>query len=423
MSELNGNGVMSAKKRLWIMTELYHPEYNQTGYYITHIGEGLAKDFDVKVICSQPNYSSRGTIAPRHEVYNNVEIFRVRGTTLNRSLLLFRFLNMVTNGLSTVFTGLRKVKSSDEVLTISAPPSLPFLAALTARLKGAPYSVIIHDKYPEQLVALKKLPPGSPIIKIFNRLNRWLYSNARNIIVVGRDMEELVAAQSNLQAGKAQNVVTIPNWAALEEVEPRPKNENELLKQLGISDKFVFLYAGNMSHPQDVESIIECARQLKDHDEIRFVFIGGGMKRKWIESEIKDKQLKNVYLLDPLPREQQTLFLNACDVGLVSLVKNMYGLAMPSRTYNLLAAGKPILALTEKNSEVERLIQEEKVGWTVEPQNPEKLLKIIETIYSRRDELEEMGAVARRSAVERYDAGSSIEKYRSVMRVGGDGLR
>jgi colanic acid biosynthesis glycosyl transferase WcaI len=330
---------------------------------------------------------------------------------------------MLTNGLSTLFTGLAKVKSTDEVLTISAPPSLPFLAAITAKLKGAPYSVIIHDKYPEQLVALNKLRPDSMLVKIFNRFNRWLYSNARNIIAIGRDMEELVAAQTQPRAGTVNNVVTIANWAALEEVEPRPKEENELLKKLGISDKFVFLYAGNKSHPQDVESIIECARRLKDHEKIRFVFIGGGIKRKLIESEIRDNQLRNVYLLDPLPREQQTLFLNACDVGLVSLVRNMYGLAVPSRTYNFLAAGKPILALTEKNSEVERVILEENAGWTVEPQNPDELEKVIETIYSRRDELKEIGAAARRAAVEKYDAESSVEKYRRVMHVGDGGAR
>ena len=77
------------------------------------------------------------------------------------------------------------------------------------------------------------------------------------------------------------------------------KQENDLLKKLGLQDKFIFLYAGNMGHPQDVESIIECAEKLKDHPEIRFLFIGNGVKRKWIENEISQKKLSNVILLDP----------------------------------------------------------------------------------------------------------------------------
>ena len=169
-------------------------------------------------------------------------------------------------------------------------------------------------------------------------------------------MEQLVKSQLKPEEKKADKIKVIPNWAALEEIEPRGKQDNELLKKLDVSDKFIFLYAGNMGHPQDVESIINCAEKLKDHRDIRFLFIGGGVKRKWIETEIAEKHLTNVLLLESMPREEQTLFLNACDVGFVSLVSKMFGVAMPSRTYNLLAAGKPILALTESGTEVERMI-------------------------------------------------------------------
>ena len=83
------------------------------------------------------------------------------------------------------------------------------------------------------------------------------------------------------------------------------------------------------------------------------MFIGSGVKRKWLEKEVKRKRtLNNMTILEPKPRSEQKLFLNACDVGLVTLVKEMRGVAMPSRTYNFLAAGKPVLALTEEKSEV-----------------------------------------------------------------------
>lgn len=408
------NGPTSHKKRLWIITELYFPENNQTGYYMTHIGEGLTNDFDVKIICSQPNYASRGTVAPRHEVHNGVEIYRVWGTTLNKNVMLFRLVNMLTNGWSVLVNAAFRVKACDEVLAVSAPPSLPFLSAVAAKIKKADYSLIVHDKYPEQLVATKKLRVGSTIIRIFNRLNSWLYSGARKIIVVGRDMEELVRAQL-ATGGDGRKIEVIPNWAALEEVEPRTKKGNPLLAEIGIAEKFVFLYAGNMGHPQDVESIIECARRLRDHPEIRFIFIGGGFKRRWVQNEIDKNHLKNVYLLDEMPRDQQTTFLNACDVGFVSLVNEMYGLAMPSRTYNLLAAGKPILAITERNSEVERVVLEERVGWTVEPGNPDALLQAINMIYDARDQLEEMSARARAAAVSKYNRENSIEKYQKAL--------
>lgn len=408
---VNASG-KKTKKKLWIITELYYPENNQTGYYMTRIGEGLAESFDVKIICGQPNYSVRGTIAPKHEIHKNVEIFRVSGTTLDKDVLVFRLINMLTHGCSVFFNSLVKIKKDDELLTVSAPPSLPFLSALAAKIKNVPYTLIIQDKYPETLVAVKKVKADSSVVKFFNRLNRWLYSNAKKIIVVGRDMAELVAEQMD---GDKYKIEYIPHWAALEEVEPQPKSENKLLQKLGIADKFVFLYAGNMGHPQDVESIIETAGKLKDHDEIRFVFIGYGAKRKWIENEIKEKQLDNVILLEPQPREKQTDFLNACDVGFVSLVDKMFGVAMPSRTYNLLAAGKPILALTEKGSEVERVILESKVGWTVQTGNPEELLKKIEEIYRNKNSIKEISERARKSALENHNQTLSVNKYIKIL--------
>ncbi len=81
------------------------------------------------------------------------------------------------------------------------------------------------------------------------------------------------------------------------------------------------------------------------------------------------------------------------------MVKNMRGVAMPSRTYNLLAAGKPILALTEENSEVARVIEEDRVGWVVPPSEPSKLLQIIYKIFDERNLLNEIGHFARASAL------------------------
>ncbi len=89
---------------------------------------------------------------------------------------------------------------------------------------------------------------------------------------------------------------------------------------------------------------------------------------------------------------------------------------MPSRTYNFLAAGKPILALTENNSEVVRVIEEDRVGWFVPPHNPEKLLAMIYRIYEERETIKEMGERARRSALEKYSVERAIEKFRVALK-------
>ena len=414
-SETSEASKQISKPILWVITELYYPENNQTGYYMTGIAEGLSKDFEIKVICGQPNYAAKGTRALKKEFHRGVEIIRVWGTTLDKNVIFFRLLNMITLGASIFIKSLVKINSGQSILVVSAPPSLPFLTALAAKIRRARYNLIIQDKYPEILIAVGKTNSGSTFVKLLDKLNAWLYSGAEKIIVVGRDMRELVEAQTFDKPGRKKTTIeVIQNWASLEEIEPMPRESNELLKELGILDKFVFLYAGNMGHPQDLESIVECAEKLKDDGRFHFLFLGSGVKRKWLEKKVQENKLENVSILAARPRAEQKLFLNACDIGLVSLVKNMSGVAMPSRTYNFLAAGKPILALTENNSEVARVIEEEQVGWIVPPSEPSRLLQVIYKIFDERDLLVEIGRRARESSIKKYSIETAVSKYRKV---------
>ena len=402
----------SGKQRLWVVTEVYYPEVISTGYYLTSIAEGLQQDFDVSVLCGQPNYAARGTIAPKRENRNGVEIFRSSSTTLDKNIIFFRLINMLTLGMSMFFKSLRHFRQGDRVLVVTAPPSLPFTTALAALIKGSSYSLLLHDSYPEILVAAGKLKENSLIADVLNFCNRWLFKYTTKVIVVGRDMNELVTRKTK---GLDLSIVTIPNWADLETIHPTERNENLLLKELGLTDKFVFMYAGNIGHPTDLESIVICAEKLLSHEHFHFVFIGAGAKKNWLEFEVKSRKLTNITILDPKPRSEQIVFLNACDIGLISLIPKMWGTAMPSRTYNILATGKPILALTDDDSELSRVIDEENAGWHVPPANPDKLLDAIFNIYARREELPEMGIRARAAAIEKYSLTDAVNKYRKAL--------
>ena len=404
---------------LWVVSELYYPEMTSTGYYLTKIAEGLTDSFNVKVLCGQPNYSARGTRAANREDHNGVEIFRAYGTTLDKNRIPFRIINMLTLSLSIFFKAVFGFQKNDDILVVTTPPSLPFVIALASVLKKSRYTLLIHDNYPEILIAAGKTANDSLPVKFLNRANDWLYKRAKKIIVVGRDMKQLVERKIKNKNGMSRMAIdVIPNWAELEQVEPKPKCENLLLEELNVKEKFVFLYAGNMGYPNDLESFIFCAEKLNDDNRFHFIFLGSGVKRKWLEKAIGDKRLVNVSLLNQRPRSEQRIFLNACDVAVVSLVKKMWGVSMPSRTYNILAAGKPILALTEENSELAKVIEEDKVGWIVPPNNPEKLLEMIYRIYEQKANIRIKNEAARRSAIENYSLSNAIKKYKNSL-IGG----
>ncbi len=398
-------------KRIWLVSELYYPEETSTGYYITKIAEGLADRFEVHVLCGQPAYFNRGVRAPRRETHNGVEIERCLGTTLDKNKMWGRMLNLVTLTLTIFWRAVLQFRRGDEVLVVTAPPTFPFITKWACRLRGAKYLLLIHDNYPEILIAVKDVKPDAAFVRLMHWMNRRLYKGAAKIIVVGRDMKELLTRKMD---GDDSRIINIPNWAELERVDPAPREDNTLLKDLGLMDKFVMLYVGNMGYANDMESILWCAEQLKGREEFHFLFIGNGVKRRWLEATVKEHSLNNITILPPRPRDDQRNFLNACDIALISLVKNMLGVSMPSRTYNTLASGKPMIGIADPASELSRVIKEERVGWLVPTGEKELLLEAIIEAQSCPQRRAEMGHRARLAAEKKYSLRKAVEDYRAV---------
>lgn len=401
------------KPRLWVVCEVYYPEKISTGYYLTSIAEGLADEFDVRVLCGQPNYAARGTVAPAHEFRNGTEIFRAASTTLDKNVIPYRIVNMITLGASMLVKAIRYFRRGDRVLIVTAPPSLPYTIAPAALLRGASYVPLLHDCYPEILIATGKAKATSLISRIINVCNRWLFKHSSRLIVVGRDMKEMMERKTK---GLDIPIDVIPNWADLEIIHPTPRKENRLLQELGLEENFVLTCAGNLGNPTEIETIVDAAERLIVEPQFHFVFIGTGVKRKWLEDEVEKRGLSNVTLLGVRPREDQVVFLNACDVGIVGLVKGMWGAAMPSRTYNMLAAGKPMIAFTEPGSELARVIEEESVGWAVMPGDVNSLVDAIRAARDHQSELAAMGRRARAAALVKYSLQTAVEAYRKSLK-------
>ena len=411
MNEVKDSSAPTADRpRLWVVSELYYPEETSTGYYLTRIAEGLTSKFEVKAISGQPNYSARGIRAPKHEFRNGVEIFRVAGTTLDKNVIVFRLINMLTLGFTTFLTALLRFRPGDRVLVVTNPPVMPFLMAAAALFRGSAYTLLVHDNYPEILIAAGKSKESSLFVSGMAYMNRWLYKHAARIIVVGRDMFELMTRKTD---GLDVPIAVIPNWAELETVSPTPRSENELLEELDLQDKFVILYAGNMGPPNDIESVVDAAEMIRDDTVFHFIFLGAGAKKNWLMNAVRERSLSNISVLDPKPRDEQIVFLNACDISLVSLVGKMWGVSMPSRTYNILAAGKPILGITEDGSETDRVIREERVGWNVPPHDPAALVAALRDARARAAELSEMGERARKAAETKYSLEAALQRYQA----------
>jgi glycosyltransferase involved in cell wall biosynthesis len=392
---------------IWIISELYYPEETSTGHFMTHIAEALAQNTDVAVICAQPTYSKRGVLAPRRETRRGVRILRCRSTRFDKNRWGLKILNAITVSVALFGVALKNIRLGDRVISVTNPPLLPYLIAVAARLRGSSYSLKIDDLYPETLIATGMLQPGSLITNLWQAVSHRLYRGANRIFVLGSDMAALVSQKTS----GGSRVVVITNWADNEEVVPMPKSQTRLVGEYGLADKFVVQCAGNLGPVQGLDCIVEAAAALADRPSVHFIFLGSG-KREWaLRKRARELRLQNISFLGQYGRDEQIDFLNACDVAIVSLLRGMQGISVPSRTYNTMAAGRPIIAVMEKDCEVASMVREHEIGWVVPPGDAAALAAAIREAEQEPERLAAMARRARRLAESVFARSSVLASY------------
>lgn len=400
--------------RLWIASELYYPEETSTGHVLTELAEALSEFYPVSVLCGQPTYSRRGTRAPVREVRHGVAITRCAGLTLNKDVLAFRLANMATLALSTLWQALRALRRDDVVIVVTNPPALPFVIGFASRIRRARCVLLIHDVYPEALIAAGLVSRRHPLARLIAVMTRRLYRGVSHICVIGRDMRSLV--RSKMGPGTPDRITVIPNWAKEALLASTNRGANPLLAELGLEQKFVVQYAGNLGQVHDIELLFETARQIEPLDAtMHFLIIGSGAKKGWIDQHVRDAGLTNVTILPARPRSDEDVFLRACDVAVMALVPGMSGVGVPSRLYNILAVGKPVIAAVDEASELAAVIREEGVGTVVPPGLVDAMVTALLAARADPAWVADTGRRAAAVARTKYALGHAVAAYRSMI--------
>ena len=211
--------------------------------------------------------------------------------------------------------------------------------------------------------------------------------------------------------GRCHSIIIIPNWADVSGITPLPRDRNGLLQELGLTQQFVVQYSGNMGRTHGIESLWVSARQLSHQPDVHFLIIGTGAKKEWLEERIQRDGLRNVTVLPTRPRNDLASTLNACDVAIISFIAGTAGISVPSRMYNILAAGKPIIAVADDGSELALVIREEQVGWVVPPGQTDRIVEAILEARANPERLIDMGQRARAAAEQNYSFERVIQAY------------
>jgi len=399
------------RRRLWVVSELYYPEETSTGYFVSRIAEGLSASLDVHAVCSKPTYSERHLQVPARERHGGVEIHRVFSTRFDKDKAAGRIANLLSFTLSAVLFCLLRVKRGDRLLVLTNPPTLPPLIGAIARLKGARPSLLVHDVYPEVLVATGLLSAEGLPNRALGRLVSATYGLYETVIVLGRDMAEV--ARRRLP-GREDRVSIIPNWGDVDEVRPLQRAENAFAQAYNPPGTTVIQFSGNLGRTHDVETVLEAADALAGREDILFQFVGGGGKAALIGEAARPGRVEH---LPRQPREMLGGMLAGADAIVIAFVDRMLGVSVPSRMYNVMAAGTPIIAMAHPESELALVVREEECGWVLRPGDAAGLAALARHIATPEGKAEarRRGLRGRDAAIRRFSLPSVLSQFEALL--------
>jgi len=296
------------KAKVWVVSEVFYPDTDiATANIATEIALKFSEDFEVHVICGPQDYERKNnqSTAP---FFHRIQIHRWNYFNYDKNHRLLRLLRVVGISLGLFLKGF-SIKKHDKVFVISNPAFITPLYAFLKKIKKFDYTLLMHDVFPENLIVGGYVEKNSWLY----RFTHWLFIRSRRvanrIIVIGRDMKELIL--QNYPNHKKENIIIVPNWADTETVFPLDIDPASLFNRLTQQRKIVILFAGNHGVLQNLNAFLDIIRQLSSVN-MHFVFAGGGATKKELELCARENGLENVTFLPPFPRSEMNRILNSC---------------------------------------------------------------------------------------------------------------
>lgn len=391
------------KETLWIISELFPPEETSTGYIMGEIANAMTQKYNVKAICGPKIYDAHKKVdyTKGLKLDSSIEVHRVNAVYEDINNKLSRVKKFLLMSWRIFKVAQKEIKKGDHVLLATNPfPLIVLMSFLRSRRKFF-FSVLVHDVFPDSLFTDMHLPRIVYMIALY--LFNKAYARTDQLLVLGRDMAEVM--EKKCAKSKHTPIIRIvENWGDTKNINPSNSiNEN---------DKIVIQYAGNIGHAQGVEEFVDDLK-ASECENVIFSIWGVGNEEQSIKKKVEEYGLSDhVVFNGPYLRSQQNDVLNACDIALVRLTQGMYGLGTPSKTYNILAAGKPILYIGERGTEIWREVEENNIGVCFEPSAKESLHSFLHQLsFSDRDDLREKGLKARKVVEEKYTKEHIMNKF------------
>jgi glycosyltransferase involved in cell wall biosynthesis len=287
------------------------------------------------------------------------------------------------------------------IVTLTTPPLISLLGTLLKSVRGSQHIIWEMDVYPDIAVSLNVLKARSVVTRLIGMVADFSRKRADGIIALGEDMKARLVARGIPE----HKIFVAENWADGREIVPAPFDEGPL----------VVHYSGTFGLAHEQHTIAEVMRQLRDDHRFRFVFVGGGARRGQLEEFCRAVGIGNVEFRPSANRSELSRSLAEGHVGLVTQLTETAGAVVPSKTYGIMAAGRPILYVGPENATPAHALERHGCGWRIEPGDVAGMVRLLKRVEQDRGLVREAGAEARRAFEKYYDRPIGVARILSIL--------
>lgn len=402
---------MTADRRIIFVNRFFYPDLSATSQLLSDLAFDLAADHDVVVITSALRYDQPQARLPARETVRGVRVRRVATTGLGRAGLTGKSIDLASFHLAAGVALMGEARRGDVVVAKTDPPLLSVVAGLAARLKGARLINWLQDVYPEVAKVLGVRGVGGLSGVALQALRNASLKRALFNVTLG----ETMAARLQAAGAPPASIRVAPNWTDETVITPLAPEQNPLRQAWALEGRFVVAYSGNLGRAHEYQTMLGAARRLANEPRIRFLIIGDGHHAQALRAAAQASGLANIDFQPYQPAELLCQSLSVGDVHWISLRPELEGLIVPSKIYGVLAAGRPIIAVTAADGETARLVAAHGCGLRVEPGDNQGFACAVRRLADEPGLAARLGAASRAAATGVFSRASALARWREVL--------
>jgi len=344
------------------------------------------------------------------ETMDGMDVVRVRGYPFREGSLIGRGINALLLPL-TFYLGARSIGAQDVALVYCPPLTVGLAAVFLQRLHRVPFVFNVQDIYPQTLIDLG-LMKNSLLICFFEWMERFTYTQAACIVVHSEGNRQYLVNQKRVPP---ERVVVIPNWVDLDLIHPMDRL-NTFREKHGLGGTFLACYAGTMGYAQDLNPIIQAAKELQEYEDILLLLIGEGIRACEWREKVQQLRLRNVRFLPLQPKTVYPSIISASDVGLVPLAEELRTPVVPGKLLDFMAGGRPIIATVNLDGDTSRIVREANCGYAFAPDDGQAVAEAILALYHDQPMACQLGSNGRAYAESHFSLKICTAQYEDLFR-------